>query len=50
MVGRAEIAARIRALSLGRVGAEYMAQVTAIGPLGLEYLDCVDDPLERNRQ
>jgi hypothetical protein len=25
---------------------EYVTQVTAIGPLGLEYLDAADDPRE----
>jgi hypothetical protein len=29
---------------------EYVTQVTAIGPLGLEYLDPDDDPREQNRQ
>jgi quercetin dioxygenase-like cupin family protein len=29
---------------------EYVTQVTAIGPLGLEYLDPHDDPREQNRQ
>ena len=29
---------------------EYVTQVTAIGPLGFEYLDLGDDPRERNRQ
>jgi quercetin dioxygenase-like cupin family protein len=28
---------------------EYVSQVTAIGPLGLEYLDPGDDPRRRNR-
>ena len=27
---------------------EYVTQITAIGPLGLEYLDPADDPRERN--
>jgi quercetin dioxygenase-like cupin family protein len=29
---------------------EYVTQITAIGPLGLEYLDPVDDPRARNRR
>ena len=29
---------------------EYVTQVTAIGPLGLEYLDPGDDPREQNRR
>jgi len=29
--------------------AEYVTQVTAIGPLGLEYLDSGDDPRKQNR-
>jgi len=29
---------------------EYVSQVSAIGPLGLEYLDPHDDPREQNRQ
>jgi quercetin dioxygenase-like cupin family protein len=29
---------------------EYVSQVTAIGPLGLEYLDPDDDPRKQNRQ
>jgi hypothetical protein len=29
---------------------EYFTQATAIGPLGLAYLDPGDDPCERNRQ
>jgi hypothetical protein len=29
---------------------EYVTQVTAIGPLGLEYLDPDDDPRQQNRQ
>src|SRR5580704_2172845 len=29
---------------------EYVTQVTAIGPLGLEYLDPGDDPREQDRQ
>ncbi len=29
---------------------EYVTQVTAIGPLGLEYLDLRDDPREQNRE
>ena len=29
---------------------EYVTQVTAIGPLGLEYMDSRDDPREPNRQ
>jgi len=29
---------------------EYVTQVTAIGPLGLEYLDLGDDPREQNRR
>jgi len=29
---------------------EYVTQVTAIGPLGLEYLDPDDDPRRQNRQ
>jgi hypothetical protein len=29
---------------------EYVTQVTAIGPLGLEYLDPGDDPREHDRQ
>jgi hypothetical protein len=29
---------------------EYVTQVTALGPLGLEYLDPVDDPREQDRQ
>jgi quercetin dioxygenase-like cupin family protein len=28
---------------------EYISQVTAIGPLGLEYLDARDDPRQQNR-
>jgi quercetin dioxygenase-like cupin family protein len=28
---------------------EYISQVTAIGPLGLNYIDSVDDPRNRNR-
>jgi len=28
---------------------EYVTQVTAIGPLGLEYVDLGDDPREPNR-
>ena len=28
---------------------EYISQVTAIGPLGLEYLDPLDDPRRQNR-
>jgi hypothetical protein len=28
---------------------EYVSQVTAIGPLGLEYLDQNDDPRQQNR-
>lgn len=28
---------------------EYVTQITAIGPLGLEYLDSVDDPREQGR-
>jgi quercetin dioxygenase-like cupin family protein len=28
---------------------EYVTQVTAIGPLGIEYLDSGDDPREQNR-
>jgi quercetin dioxygenase-like cupin family protein len=29
---------------------EYVTQISAIGPLGLEYLDASDDPRERGRQ
>jgi hypothetical protein len=29
---------------------EYIPQVTAIGPLGLEYLDRADDPREHHHQ
>ena len=29
---------------------EYVTQVTAIGPLGIEYVDLGDDPRELNRQ
>ena len=29
---------------------EYVTQITAIGPLGLEYLDPVDDPRKQGRQ
>jgi quercetin dioxygenase-like cupin family protein len=29
---------------------EYISQVNAMGPLGLEYLDPSDDPREQNRQ
>ncbi len=29
---------------------EYVTQVTAIGPLGLEYLDPADDPREHQQQ
>jgi quercetin dioxygenase-like cupin family protein len=29
---------------------EYVTQVTAVGPLGLEYLDPGDDPREQNRR
>jgi quercetin dioxygenase-like cupin family protein len=29
---------------------EYVTQVTAIGPLGLEYMDSHDDPREQNRK
>jgi hypothetical protein len=29
---------------------EYVSQVTAIGPLGLEYLDPDDDPREQSRR
>jgi len=29
---------------------EYVTQITAIGPLGLEYLDPADDPRKRGRQ
>jgi quercetin dioxygenase-like cupin family protein len=29
---------------------EYVTQVTAIGPLGLEYLDSHDDPRTQNRE
>ena len=29
---------------------EYVTQITAIGPLGLEYHDSADDPRERGRQ
>jgi hypothetical protein len=29
---------------------EYVTQVTAIGPLGLEYLDSADDPRQQGRQ
>jgi quercetin dioxygenase-like cupin family protein len=29
---------------------EYVTQITAIGPLGLEYLDSDDDPREQGRQ
>lgn len=28
---------------------EYVTQVTAIGPLGLEYMDPDDDPRQQNR-
>jgi hypothetical protein len=28
---------------------EYVTQVTAIGPLGLEYLDRADDPRQQSR-
>jgi len=31
-------------------GEQASAQVTAIGPLGLEYLDPDDDPRKQNRQ
>ena len=28
---------------------EYVTQVTAMGPLGIEYVDIVDDPRQLNR-
>jgi len=35
---------------LGKVPAEYITQVSAIGPLGLEYLNPVDDPRNEVRR